>query len=228
MARKTYYEEFRQFAKEHSNLTSNKMLEAFRETGMGIKKRTGLDILRSIAGIKEGEHRGKTLAQKQALGKGERRTLPNRKTVRTTPYKRPTLTNIDKRNFYLGNRLVDKMYDNITQLTGLKGTAFTQIFISIDGDDYTANNSFAVFLEKHKKSVRSLGEGILKNLKTYYTNLAKRYKGNEAKTETILDDSIKPLMKEFNRYDEIDLEELRRLFETYGIQIKRIEHVTFK
>jgi hypothetical protein len=243
MAKKRDYSDFISYAQSHMNMTENQVIESFRKTGGSVQKQNGLSVLREAFGFEKGEKRGQTLQQKLDE-KRAKEYIPPSITPKKDKTKKPKEQTTNKREFFITDinsksqskhvsrksDLVRKLENNIRELYQTDSDSFLKISLSIQDDGYTRLNNFSVMIPfngKKKQGIKNIGKDIIKNLKTYYDNLAKRY-GNKQELSYDMISALTDLNKNLTNSKGLKKNDLKMLFKSKGIDIGEISILTFE
>lgn len=214
MAKKRQYDDFIKFAKANKSLTRTEVYWQFREQGGKIKKQTALDLLRDLTKVDKQKSRG------EAVGK-----LIKEKKVRQNV----NITDSDYKS--LQSPIIEKLYKNIQELYGHDSDQrkFLKIGIRNDNDLYTTVKEFNIFVpsSKSKIGVRQLSNEIIKNIKTYYKNLAKKYstKGNVVSDSL---NAISDLEDDMSKTRYPTRDEMEKIFRRNGFNLTGYEIFEFR
>lgn len=208
------HEDFIKFAKQNKNLTRTEIYWKYREQGGKIKKQTALDLLRELTKVDKRKERGKTV---EKLIK-EKRTRQKIKVV-------------DKDFKSLESPIIQKLFDNIQKLYGSNEDQkkFLKVGITNNHDEYSQIKEFNIFIptDKDQMGVRTLSNEIIKNMKTYYKNLAKMYSNKNNMAGSTLT-KLSGLTKDLKSINDLTREEMERSFLKYGFELKGYEIFEFR
>jgi len=236
------------FAESHPELGRTKAISEYRKAGGHAQKKGGLKALAEEFNIKQSakENRGKTIAELGLGGfykppvkipvvkVGGGGGTPKKPKIKIPKSKKRNTVNLDLTSevkkggdlHYIdgGAIAVKTLKKNIKSLYGKQGNNFLQISLNIADDGYTRLNQFSLLFPYKtgtlQYDVQELGEDILKNLETYYSNLAKRY-SNKAhhKLKNDVLETVKKIRKRINRFTNIKKDKMEEIFLEYGISI---------
>lgn len=207
------YDDFLKFAKSNKSLTRTEVYWKYREQGGKIKKQTALDLMRDLTKVDKQKSRGETVGK---LIK-EKRT---RQKVRINDHDYKSLE----------NPIIKKLHDNIQELYGIDEDQrkFLKVGIKNTNDEYTTVKEFNIFIptEKDQMGVRTLSNEIMKNMKTYYKNLAKKYntKGNMV-GDTL--SALSGIQTDLKKINDLTRDEMEGVFRKYGFDLTGYELFEF-
>lgn len=207
MARQTKpHLDYQQFIKNNKNLTNTETYWKFREQGGKIKKQTAQQIFRDFTGAEKYKERNKTV---QYL-------LKEKKTK--------SFISIDKSkevHFSTESPIVEKVFENVQKLYGIdeEQTKFLKVGLQNKNDSYTSKVDFQLYIPTNENSMTTsqLGKAIVKNMSTYYKNLAKAYSTKSsmvAKTQEAIEQ-----VKQDLKGRSLTRPQMERVFEKNGFDI---------
>ena len=162
MVKKRSYDDFIKFAKQNKKLTRTEIYWAYREQGGKIKKQTALDLMRDLTKVEKQKSRGETVGK----------LIKEKRTKQKVQIKEHNYKTLE-------SPIIKKLHDNILELYGVDEDQmkFLKVGITNVNDQYTTTRDFNIFIptDKDQMGVRQLSNEIIKNMKTYYKNLAKKY-----------------------------------------------------
>lgn len=208
------YDDFLKFAKANKSLTRTEVYWKYREQGGRIKKQTALDLMRDLTKVQKQKSRGETVGK-----------LIKEKNIR----QKVRIVDHDYKS--LQSPIIEKLYQNIQELYGHNEDQrkFLKVGIKNDNDQYTTVKEFNIFIttDKEKMGVRQLSNEIIKNMKTYYKNLAKKYstKGNVVGDTLSALSTLEDQMSN-TRYPTRD--EMERIFKRNGFDLTGYELFEFR
>lgn len=214
MAQKRNYDDFINFAKKNKNLSRTDIYWKYREQGGKIKKQTALDMLRDYTKVEKGKERKATV-----------KTLLKEKKTR----QKVTVTDHDYKS--LESPIIQKLHKNIQELYRVDEDhkKFLKVGIRNDNDLFSTTKEFSIFIPttKDHMGVIALSKAILKNMKTFYQNLAKKYNTKA----NMVGDTLSALSKttaDLNRITGLTQREMENTFEKNGFKITGYETFEFR
>lgn len=253
MGTRRNYSDFIEFAESHKSLTENKLLKAYKEAGGKGKRQSLQQVLRSTYGFEKGEKKLQALEAKMNKEKAKKYTYTPSPTSnkKEKKYKKPAIV-IDEndrsqvRYISTKNPSVQMLVENIHKLYGFTGDTFVSVNVVCVDDGYSKVKPFSVLIPysgRTRQGVKTTANVILKNLTSYYSNLAKKYstpvtysvnplteKMNQkqikeyyAKLKNDMLTRIKVIKKEIRLAKNIDEADMKVIFEKNGVNIKDIE-----
>jgi hypothetical protein len=211
---KRNYDSFIQFARKNKNLTRTDVYWKYREQGGKIKKQTALDLLRDLTKVEKQQQRSQTVG-KLIKDKVQRQKV----NIKDHDYKS------------LESPIINQLYDHIKELYNTEDDQrkFLKVGITNENDQYTTVKDFSIFIptEKDQMGVKGLATEIIKNMKTYYKNLAKKYSTKGSVVSSTLD-SLTSLTADIKKIKGMTRQEMQNAFLKNGFQITGYELFEFR
>ena len=121
------------------------------------------------------------------------------------------------------------LYEKIQKMFDTRKDKFIVVDIQAEHDVWSYNNNFSVFIPyngRKKQGSKALSDKIFSNLNTYYSNLSKMYDGT--KVSGIMVEQLKKVKSKINKLKYPNFEEIKKVYEDYGIVINDISIIHFK
>ena len=212
MTKKRNYDDFIDFAQHNKRLTRTEVYWKYREQGGKIKKQTALDLMRDLTKVK----------------KQQQRNVPVKELIKQKKARQKvTVSENDFKS--LESPIIQKLYNNIQELYKIEDqTKFLKVGVKNIYDEYSNIKDFNIFIptEKDKLTVRQLSNEIIKNMTTYYKNLAKKYNTKTTAAKGTLS-ILSTVKQEIKFTKDITQEEMESIFYSYGIEITGYEKFEF-
>lgn len=223
MARKTNdFTDFIEFLKSHPDYTRTKAIEKFRESGGHIQKKRGLEIARQVMGdIEKGQARNQKVIVKNEKIKTKPALHTSNRFVKIN----------GKVTQDRASPAIELLQKHINKLMGTTNhDKFLKVGMTVKGDLLTEkkNAYFGIMIpidkEKKRLGAKTFAKDLFKNLNTYYSNLAKRYRANHEKNEMVnqVISNLENLKSELSNIN--SSESLTDTYKKYGFDITDISY----